>query len=255
MAAADFLDGLLAALDAKQPLLLALDWYQGFFGDYQQSGVLAMHPGDQVAGGHQVAVSGYTSALGGLVRCRNSWGATSPARTDLLPDSIAGDVFIPVAMLSNGVVVEVRAVTPAVSPTPPAPEQVTLAIAVPAGGQPGAPVTVQASVQGVTAGDTALVVWNWGDGTANGAGLTAAHVWQTPGNYSVQAMAVDSQTGAHSAVMAATIAIAAPAPGPTPGPLTLLGGVLNLASGTVTFRDPSAHFLGNMSDGSTVRVP
>ncbi len=122
LAGANFIDGTIAALDNKQPLVLAFSFYQEFFGQYQQTGVLSGSPKGQPVGGHQIAVKGWVPAQGGLIWCQNSWGATSPARTDLHPEAKAGDIFLPIALLQSGVVDEIRAAvgiaTPAPTPSP-----------------------------------------------------------------------------------------------------------------------------------------
>ena len=123
LAGANFVDGTIAALDGRQPLIVAFAFYQEFFTEFAQTALLSASPSGQPVGGHQIAIWGWTPAQGGLFCCRNSWGATSPARTDLHPDAKAGDIFLPAALCSNGVVEEIRAAVgvapqPAPSPTP-----------------------------------------------------------------------------------------------------------------------------------------
>src|SRR5262249_8793477 len=148
LAASQYIDGILTALDNKQPLALGLTWYQEFFDNYESTGVLNGAPQSAIAGGHQISIKGWVPAQGGLVWCQNSWGAASPARTDLHPDAKAGDVFLPVALFQNGVVDEVRAAVPKPLPIPPS-ETIVVTISIGAA-TAGQPVTMQATTAGVT---------------------------------------------------------------------------------------------------------
>ncbi len=121
LAGANFIDGIITALDNQQPLIVAFAFYQEWFGQYQKNGVLSGTPVGQPVGGHQIAAWGWvpsTETNPALVACRNSWGATSPARTDLHPDAVAGDIFLPVALFQNGIVGEVRAANHPAAPLP-----------------------------------------------------------------------------------------------------------------------------------------
>lgn len=129
LAGADFIDGILTALDNRQPLICAFTFYESFYFDYERTAVLNP-PSGQIAGGHQVAVVGWVPQYQ-LVWCRNSWGASSPARTDLAGEAVAGDIFLPASFFQDGTVTEVRAAVPAgVQPSPgpqPGPQTINFA--------------------------------------------------------------------------------------------------------------------------------
>lgn len=122
-----YLAGLVTALDAGMPVLVALSWHSHFD---PRGGVLPVLPPENGAGGHCVYAWGYqpASPAGPLVWCRNSWGLTwtrdEVKRT--WSEAAPGDFALPAGLLTNGTVWEMRAVSgepvPAPEPTPtPAP--------------------------------------------------------------------------------------------------------------------------------------
>lgn len=118
-----FLAGILTALDDRKPVVLAMGWHQDFFSPVR--GVLPVRPNDaSVVGGHAISCWGYVPAgngHGGLIAARNSWATWTDADVATIhPDAIPGDFFIPVELLTNGIVWEGRAVSgEAVAPVPP----------------------------------------------------------------------------------------------------------------------------------------
>ena len=122
------LAGVVTALDAGMPVVIALNWHRAF--SDPMDGVLPTRaPTDAgFLGGHAVYAWGY-QPMGafGLVWCRNSWGESFPMQpgTRLNPEAGPGDFAIPGPLFANGVVWECRAVAPnpTMVPTPqPQPE-------------------------------------------------------------------------------------------------------------------------------------
>ena len=117
-----YLAGLVTALDAGMPVLVAMAWHSQF---YPHDGILTVLPPEANAGGHCVYAWGYqpTSPAGPLVWCRNSWGLNwtkdEVRRTN--PEADPGDFALPVGLLTNGTVWEMRAVSGEAVTPPPAP--------------------------------------------------------------------------------------------------------------------------------------
>lgn len=118
-----FLAGMVTALDAQKPVVLAMAWHQDFFTPVR--GVLPVRPNDAgVVGGHAICAWGYVppgNGHGPLVACRNSWAAWTDADVATIhPDAVPGDFFVPAELLTNGIAWEARAVSgEAVTPQPP----------------------------------------------------------------------------------------------------------------------------------------
>jgi PKD repeat protein len=97
--------------------------------------------------------------------------------------------------------------------TPP----VAATITAPATVAPGTAATLSSSATDALTGVT--VTWDFGDGqTATGASV--AHVWATPGVYTVTATATDGASNT-SAAAPVSVTVAAPAPRPPPAPAPL----------------------------------
>ena len=219
-------DAALTALDADHALVLGMNWYEGFFADYEQNGLLARHAGDSIAGGHEIAIKGaaipsatHSLPNGGAV-CQNSWGPTSPVRTDLWPDSRAGDVIIPWEMFDGLIVDELRSVVP-LSAQP----VLSVTITGPLSAVVGASETFVAAVAGVPPGEQATVTGDFGDG-ASGSGLTVSHRYATAGSVAVVATATLGQTHARSQITVTVAPVPVPVQQPF-DPTSYLGQWLN----------------------------
>lgn len=114
-----YLAGLVTALDAGMPVLVAMAWHSQF---YPRDGVLPVLPPEGSAGGHCIYAWGYqpVSPQGALVWCRNSWGLnwTKGEVKVTWGDAGPGDFALPVALLTNGTVWEMRAVSGEKAPDP-----------------------------------------------------------------------------------------------------------------------------------------
>lgn len=114
-----FLAGLVTALDAGMPVLVAMGWHRLF---WAQDGVLPDLVPESGEGGHCVYAWGYQpdSPRGPLAWCRNSWGLnwTKGEVTRTWSEAQPGDFALPLGLLTNGTVWEMRAVSGEKAPDP-----------------------------------------------------------------------------------------------------------------------------------------
>jgi len=225
IAAASWLDGALSALDALQPTLFAMAWYEQFFQDFQSTGVLG-GMGGGLAGYHQVFITG-SKGSAQLARLRNSWGPTSKPRPDLLPDSVAGDFYVPWSFFTNGVVQELCALVPiGANPSPnpnPPPQGMVVSPGGPYAGVLGQTLTDLHMVAQVTGG-VAPYTYKWiiaGYVYGSDNPLTNAAVLAHIGSYTVHCTVMDAQ-GVVVDAPATTLVVGA-APPPQPQGRTLVG--------------------------------
>ncbi len=208
IASTQFIDGILTALDNNQPVAIGVNWYNGWFDDFKNTGVLtaAAVSQDQLAGGHALSIKGWIPPgapglpQGGYV-CQNSWGPTSPARTDLWQDAQKGDVIIPAEVLDNPAVnADANAAVPMTAPA-----TLSLAIIPPTEAATGAPTAFAAVVTGAPDGTQIDYQWAFGDG-GTGRGRTASHTYAASGDFTVTCTAHVATTGAQ-AVASTTVQV------------------------------------------------
>jgi hypothetical protein len=199
--------------------------------------------GGGLAGYHQILITGY-KAGSQLVRCRNSWGATSPARPDILSDSVAGDFFAPVSFFSNGVVQELVAVMPVgvqPQPQPNPPSPLILSAGGPYSGAIGATLTSCGLLASVSGG-TPPYSWRWliaGYDYSHSNPLVNEATLKREGQYTCVVTCTDSANNSKDASTTFTVTAAPPNP-PPPNPPPPQG---------LT----AVHVSATMSDGTTQR--
>ena len=89
---------------------------------------------------------------------------------------------------------------------PPPPGQLTAVPGGPYNGQPGQVITFNGNQSTPKTGETITAyVWNFGDNTSNGTGVTVQHTYAAPGTYTVTLTVTGSGGGTHSATTTARI--------------------------------------------------
>jgi hypothetical protein len=205
IASSDFLDGILTALDNNQPVAIGLNWYKGWFTDFENLGYLTASSMDSVEGGHALTLKGYvppcTTFPHGAYAVQNSWGTTSPANTALWADSKPGDVLIPVEILANPAVgADAYAAVPWTAPA-----TLSVAITPPSSVVAGTPAAFSAAVIGLPSGSIVTWQWDFGDGGQASTG-NAAHTFAAAGAYTVRATVSVATTGA-TATASTTVSV------------------------------------------------
>jgi hypothetical protein len=206
IAASDFLDGILTALDNNQPVAIGVNWYKGWFTDFENLGYLTAASMDEVDGGHALVIKGYVPPCAtfpkGAYAVQNSWGTTSPANASLWADSKAGDVLVPVEIFAEPAAgADAYAAVPYSSPA-----TLSVAIYTPTDVTVGQAAAFSASVIGLPTGSVVAWRWDFGDGGAAST-ANAAHVFAQAGSYAVTCTASVATTGA-TATASAAISVA-----------------------------------------------
>lgn len=218
IAASDFRDGILTALDNNQPVSIGLNVWNGWETDWDQIGIwnqAGMNGG--IAGGHAVLIIGWVPPnaefpQGGYL-FQNSWNATSPDNTKIHPDCTSGRGILDAATFAlSQVSGEANAVVGANQPA-----ILSLAVTGPKSVQVGAASAFSAALTGLPADSVVGYTWDFGDGTpAATASATASHTYSAAGSYTVTCTASVQTTGAKASATLA-VSVAAPQP-PQPGP-------------------------------------
>lgn len=220
IAASDFRDGILTALDNNQPVSIGLNVWNGWMTAWEQTGIWDQHDmTGGLAGGHAVVIIGWMPPNGqypqGAYLFQNSWGATSPNNSQNHPDCTPGRGLLDAAAFAlSQVGGEANA---AVGQTQPA--ILSLAIAGPSTVQAGQTAAFSATLTGAPAGTIISYTWDYGDGSPiDGYQPTASHSYSAAGSYTVTCRAHVASTNASATATFAVSVTAAPTPTPTPTP-------------------------------------
>jgi hypothetical protein len=218
IAASDFRDGILTALDNNQPVTIGFSFFEGWMTSWTQTGILDAASMDYVAGGHAVTILGWVPPGGkfpqGAYLIQNSWGATSPNNTAIHPDCTPGRGFIPAdvfAMASVGAEADavVGNVTPAV---------LSVTVTAPASAAAGQPSAWSAAVTGAPNGSVLTYAWTFSDGGhASGQNVSYTPIGGITSLVGTCTASV-ATTGASATGSASVVVQPTPPPGPGPTP-------------------------------------